>query len=288
MSRISRQQKHGERHHITNRASLNRAAFRDDEDRWFFLRILRDFDVRFEVEVEAFCFMTTHYHLVLACSLEEMAKAMHRLGFLYTQYFNDRHDVDGPLFSGRFYSNPIHDERYHRNAVRYIHRNPLAIDKNMDLARYRWSSHAVYLGLRPLDFVVSEPTLKLFGGSREVFRDFVEDPSNNLQEPDIVGVQDAVRVVTESMPTGTPSDRKLLQRFRLRLVCLIALDHLGQTSKDVASQLQLSPSGVRSQASRARSLLQDDELFQRLWVEVIEKIGPINNLPSWWSSSWDS
>jgi len=288
MPRIPREHRQGERHHITNRASLKRPAFIDDHDRGFFLWILREFNTRFEVEVEAFCLMNTHYHLVLACSLDEMAKALHRLGFLYTQYFNDRHDVDGPLFSDRFYSNPILDERYHRNAVRYVHRNPLAIDKLMDLGRYRWSSHGAYLGLRPLDFLKPDSTLALFGGSRKIFRDFVENPVNDINQPSITDVVHVVGVATASLPQATAAERAQLQRVRSRLVSLIAAEHLGRTSAETASELLLSSSAVRGQLSRARPLLRSDAFFAHMYNEAIDKLGPVDEVPSWWKESWDT
>jgi len=286
MPRIPRIDRPGERHHITNRASLKRAAFRDDDDRRFFLWILRELSPRFDVDVEAFCLMTTHYHLILAGAMSDVSAAMHRVGFLYTQYFNDRHDVDGPLFSDRYYSNPVHDEEYQRNAVRYIHRNPLAIDETMDLARYRWSSHAAYLGLRALDFVVAEPALDLFGGSRDLFRSFVECDDNDLEPATIRKLREVVSVATGSLPTSTAGEQRVARALRRQLTCLVASEVLRKSNVELADELGVSASTVGNHLARARERSCQDAIFNAYMTAVVDKLGPVPALPSWWHDSW--
>lgn len=286
MPREPRMYRPGRRHHITNRASLGRAAFRDDDDRRFFLWILSELQTRFEVDVECFCLMTTHYHLILAGEMDDIAAAMHRLGFLYTQYFNNRHEADGPLFSDRYYSKPIHDEEYHRNAVRYIHRNPLAIDRDMNLARYRWSSHGVYLGQSRLSFVAPQPALELFGGSRDVYKSFVDESSNDMQPGDLGVLRETVDVVTSTLPGATARQRRTARAIENELFCFVGRRHLGTSTIAIAGALGCSPSSVRNRVARAEARRQQDKTFVKLLRSSIEKIGPQPDLPSWWVDSW--
>jgi hypothetical protein len=70
---------------------------------------------------------------------------MRHIDGVYTQFFNRRHDCDGPLFRGRFKSILIEGDAYLRHLVRYIHRNPLKAGLVDRIEKYPWSSHKGYL-----------------------------------------------------------------------------------------------------------------------------------------------
>ena len=62
--------------HVATRGVAKMAIYRDDRDRREFLRLLAYTVGTFEWECIAFCLMTTHYHLVLDTSRENLSDGM--------------------------------------------------------------------------------------------------------------------------------------------------------------------------------------------------------------------
>lgn len=287
MPRVARRLRPGERHHVTNRTSRKNPAFLDDRDRSFFLWLLSGLHERFELEVEAFCLMTNHYHLLLQTDVTELARGMHRVGFLYTQYFNNRHGFDGPLFSSRFYSSPVNDPTYHANAVRYIHRNPLAIDARMNLASYQWSSHGTYLGRRPRHWVVTAPALSLFDGSRAVFSDFVENENNDVWVPALSDIHGVVAAVLHTSIADVVRYVARQPNEPLELFFLLAADLLTIPTTEIARYAGVTASTASRTLKRARTRQTQDLGFKRRAQQATEKLGTVPSLPTWWTGAWE-
>ncbi len=72
--------------------------------------------------------MDSHYHLLLSTPTGGLSRAMRHLDGIYTQKFNRVHHRDGPLFRGRYKAILIDAEEYFLSVVRYIHKNPLALE----------------------------------------------------------------------------------------------------------------------------------------------------------------
>ncbi len=271
MPRQARKSRAGTFHHLTNRGARKLPIFGDAEDRDFYLWILSEFAERFDVEIHAYCLMTNHFHLLAEGSVDQLSEAMHRLGFLYTRYFNDRNGFDGPLFRGRYYSNPITDDDYFRNAVRYIHRNPTAIGSAESLASYRWSSHAIYLGRRPSGWVRTDRTMELFGGSRQTYREFVE-AGESIVRSDVI--QCVARV------SGTAPQEVLVRTRgssnRPARVCILLLREVaGESISDLSEFLGMKPGSLRAMLSKSRGALERDTDLARLYAEAKAALGPV-------------
>ena len=127
-----------------NRGAARQAVFHSATDGRTFEGLLGRAARRFGVEVHAYCLMTNHFHLLLHCPDGGVSDFMQFLGASYTRHLNDRLGRDGPIFRGRFRSLLIDSDRYLAAVGRYIHRNPLDIGPDTDLAQYRWSSFRHY------------------------------------------------------------------------------------------------------------------------------------------------
>jgi hypothetical protein len=106
---------------------------------------------------------------------------MQRLSGRFTRLVNVRVGRDGPLFRGRYASVGIDDDAHLTQAVRYIHRNPIAAGLVSIAEVWPWSSAAAYVG------AVSSPTwlrtdfvLGLFGPRDPLasYREFVNTSSD--------------------------------------------------------------------------------------------------------------
>ena len=75
--------------------------------------------------IYAYCLMHNHLHLLLRegeLSVSELVKViLDRFVYIY----NKKYERVGHLFQGRFRSEPVEDEEYFFQLIRYIHRNPM-------------------------------------------------------------------------------------------------------------------------------------------------------------------
>ncbi|MHC5062940.1 MAG: transposase [Planctomycetota bacterium] len=133
-------------HHVMNRGIARRSVFESRSDFRYFMSQMARAARRKEIEVYAFCLMTTHFHLLLKSVDGQLAIAMQRIENSYVRRFNRERRRDGSLFRGRYTSKLVESEAYRRILFRYIHFNPVkggVVDRPGD---YKFSS-ARMLGL---------------------------------------------------------------------------------------------------------------------------------------------
>ncbi len=147
MARLARVVVPGHPYHITHCGNRREAIFFTDEDREVYLSILAEYAARYGLEIQAYCLMTNHVHLV-ALPREErsMADAMGRAHMRYARWLNRRMGWSGRLWANRIYSTLLVGAHLW-GAVRYVEGNPLR-GKMVDGAQeYPWSSCQVHAGL---------------------------------------------------------------------------------------------------------------------------------------------
>jgi REP element-mobilizing transposase RayT len=154
-------------YHITTRGNNWQNIFLDDGDRVIFLKLLDRAITRFKLEVFAFSLMSNHYHLFLRTPEANLSPAMHWLNGTYTVYFNFKHKRIGHLFQGRFKSVLVLDDAHWLHLSMYVHLNPVRAGMVQDPARYKWSSFADYIGLKPrFAWLQRDEILSRYGSSR--------------------------------------------------------------------------------------------------------------------------
>lgn len=78
------------------------------------------------VQIIAYCFMPTHFHLVLQqVNNDGISTYMRNLLNSYTRYFNTKRSRKGPLWEGRFKNVRVTSDRQLLHLTRYIHLNPV-------------------------------------------------------------------------------------------------------------------------------------------------------------------
>ncbi len=147
MARPLRTDFEGAWHHVMHRGRRKEPTFVSDADRFAFVELLERIHSRFGVEINAFCLMDNHYHLLMYTPEGQLSRAMQYLDGVYTQRFNRRYGLDGALFRGRFTSKLVDTDGYLSQVVRYVHRNPMEIGFATRLPDYRWSSYPAFLGV---------------------------------------------------------------------------------------------------------------------------------------------
>jgi len=94
---------------ITNRGIAKRAVFETRLDVEHFSAALARVVALGLVEVDAFAFLTTHFHLLLRRLTGEISLAMKLVTNELVRWFNRARKRDGPLFAGRFDGRRIDD-----------------------------------------------------------------------------------------------------------------------------------------------------------------------------------
>lgn len=179
MSRPVRIEFPGAIYHITSKGSKGQTVFQDREDRAVFLNILDNVVSRFSWLVHSYVMMDEHYHLVIEIPKGNLSKGMRQLNGVYTQHFNRRHDLDGPIFQGRFKSVLFEKSTYLLPICRHVALNPVRVGARSQLNRFRWSSFRATAGVvsEPA-FLHTEDLLRGFGkrekSSRRKYQAYVE------------------------------------------------------------------------------------------------------------------
>jgi putative transposase len=93
------------------------------------------------VRIHAYCLMPTHTHFLLEQLLSNgIYLFMKNIQSGYSQFFNKRHNRQGPLWQNRFGSKVISDENDFNRVRAYIHNNPVKDLGIADPALWPYSS----------------------------------------------------------------------------------------------------------------------------------------------------
>ncbi len=134
-------------HHVMNRAIARRALFEDVRDIRAFLARLARVVRAGQIELHAFCVLTTHFHLLVRSPEGRLSVAMQSVQNEYSRWFNRSRKRDGPLYRGRFRSRRVSSLVYRRQLVRYIDANPVQAGLAATAALYPHGSARCYAEL---------------------------------------------------------------------------------------------------------------------------------------------
>ena len=184
MSRPLRIAYPGAWYHIMNRGRRSEAIYSGKEDFQMFIALLEETADMWNIRISAYCLMPNHYHLLLQTPDGNISRAMRHINGVYTQRYNRKHGVDGPLFRGRYKSILIGADNHLLKLVRYIHRNPVKAGLVDILDNYPWTSHKGYLSVAKKwrwlykEFIFSLLTKKKSQWIKQ-YRHFVSIEENN-------------------------------------------------------------------------------------------------------------
>ena len=196
----------GEYYHIFNRGINSAELFVEDENFEYFLQ-LYDKHISEVADTYAWALMPNHFHFIIRiktveeniipdkkfsnltgsssnlAGLEDLSgfKKTHQyfsnLFNAYSKAFNKRFNRHGPMFERPFKRKPIRSEKYLREAICYVHANPVHHGFCQHPIEYPWTSYPVMLDNRPA-MVKREEVMKLFG-SRDHFLQFHHQKFNS-------------------------------------------------------------------------------------------------------------
>lgn len=143
MPRIARKQLETTYFHVMTQGIEKRYIFNEDKYKLKYIELLNKHSTEYEINIIAYCIMDNHVHLLLETNkIEDMSKFMHKINFKYAQYYNYMENGRiGYVFRNRFTSEPICDEKYLYNCIRYIYNNPVKAGIVKYPYQYKYSNY---------------------------------------------------------------------------------------------------------------------------------------------------
>jgi putative transposase len=145
MGRPCRELVAGGVYHVVARGNRGARIFRDDSDYGEYLRLLAGAEGRCAWQLLAYCLMTNHIHLLVETPEPNLPSGMQWLHGKYGRYFNDRHDLFGHLFQGRYKAVRQTTDVQLWQVFRYVALNPVQAGVCSGPQDYRWSSYGLTL-----------------------------------------------------------------------------------------------------------------------------------------------
>lgn len=133
------------KYHIRVRGFKEMLLFRDYEDKYTYLKLLKKYKKIFSYKIYSYCIMNTHAHLFVDPCGGDISEFMHRVNLSYAKYYNKKYDRGGHVFRGRFESDPVCSNNYSLALSVYIHNNPKDIREYRGREEYFYfSSYGIY------------------------------------------------------------------------------------------------------------------------------------------------
>lgn len=167
MGRPKRIQFPGACYFITLQGNNRQDVFLSNQDRRYFLSLLRGYKDRYDLAVYAYCLMANEILLLIETRRGNLSQVMQGFNTVYTKYFNSSHNTSGHVFQGRYKSLLVDKEHFLSEVTRYIHLHPVRAGLKERPWRYQWSSCSAYVEGEQSDTLVdSADVLAELGNSR--------------------------------------------------------------------------------------------------------------------------
>ncbi|RCX06731.1 REP element-mobilizing transposase RayT [Anaerobacterium chartisolvens] len=173
MPRAARKKSDGSMYHVMSRSISEVELFRCDEDKAYYLALLKRYIDKYCCKIYAYCLMNNHVHLYINPCGFDISLFMLGLNTAYVTYYNRRYGRHGHLFQGRFASKIVDNDTYSLTLSAYIHNNTKDLPGYSGREElYPYSSYGIYTGrLKDMEGIVdTEFLLQLFSRDKKEAR----------------------------------------------------------------------------------------------------------------------
>lgn len=201
-------------YHIMSRSISEFNLFRDDEDKNYYLGLLKKYKEKFHCKIYAYCIMDSHFHIHIDPQGYDISKFMLCVNTSYVSYYNKKYKRHGHAFQGRYESRVISSDAYSMAVSAYIHNNPKDVEGYRGREfEYPFSSIGIYLGHKKdlLGLVDRSFILRLFNPSDPIlavqrYSEFV------LEQKDIVTDKSIAKCLSRFAINQYRDDRHIIYR----------------------------------------------------------------------------
>ena len=137
--------------HFFNRGVNKEAIFYPNGGYDYLLQLIYRFLPDYPIELEAYCLMPNHYHLLLRVeTLIAGSRYIQRVFNAYTQGVNKQVGRVGNLFQGNVKKRFVENETYLRETIKYIHLNPVKAGLVREPEAWKYSDYTEWIGLKKI------------------------------------------------------------------------------------------------------------------------------------------
>ena len=208
-------EKHNEAiYHIMCRSVSEFLLFRDDDDKAYYLGLLKRFTERFKCRIYAYCLMDSHLHLHLDPRGYDVSRFMHSMNVAYVRYYNKKYNRHGHVLQERFESRILDSDEYNLIVSAYIHNNAKDIEGYGGKEElYPYSSYGIYLGIKEdnLGLVDTSFIMELFNTKdREAFKERYREFATRQRDIGNGGIK--IKKLSKAVENEYCSGRKIILR----------------------------------------------------------------------------
>lgn len=151
---------------MIQRGNNREYIFNRNDDKEYFLELIREVQIIMGFECYGFVIMGNHYHLIFKRYDVPIQAIMHRINSHFSRYYNQKNKRTGHVFENRYRGYHVNDDRYLLSLLRYVHQNPVAAKICGRVCDYRWSSDHYYRKNNALCLVNINFVLGIFSEDR--------------------------------------------------------------------------------------------------------------------------
>lgn len=120
--------------------------FYDEEHIKRYLKLIKSNKKNYNFTIIAYCIMNNHAHfLIYTQDIKKFGQFMQKVNLIYAQKYNKEKKRCGVLFRNRYQTEPIYNEKYLINCIKYIHDNPVKAGIVKKSEEYKYSSCYNYM-----------------------------------------------------------------------------------------------------------------------------------------------
>ena len=114
-------------YHLYNRGVSKRKIFKTDADYKYFIFRIAYYKLKYKIDIEIFCIMPNHYHLLLNVGNKpkNVALFMQCIQQTYSRYYNREYNHVGHVFQSNYKKRSIKSEADYKYIFNYILNNPV-------------------------------------------------------------------------------------------------------------------------------------------------------------------
>ena len=163
-------------HHLFNRGANKELIFFENENYHYFLKRLKHYKSKYQIEILAYCLMPNHFHLFVRQLTEEYPISLFLSGLLnsYTKSINKKYLKSGTLFQSKTKNKQISDEGYFIWVIKYILENPVKAGLVKNIYEWEFSNAKDLLGYRPGILTNVKKVISLFQSEKQMI-EFLTD-----------------------------------------------------------------------------------------------------------------
>ena len=200
-------------YHIICRSVSEVPLFRNNEDKDYYLSLLKRYTDKYKCSIYAYCLMDNHVHIHFDAKGFDVSKFMHGTNTAYVRYYNKKYGRHGHLFQDRFESRILGTDEYNLAVSAYIHNNPSDIEGYGNKEHlYKYSSYGVYLGKKDLLGLVNKSFIKsIFNlkGDESFVKKYCEFVSH---QRDMGSINSIMKQLPPTIEHEYRSERKIILR----------------------------------------------------------------------------